>query len=208
MQSRNNFQRKSSNRRQQRDRILIVCEDGKNSVGYLDALCSDWRLTAAEVEVNPSDGSAPITVFKYAKKKMELSLKDEPSNSYDWVYCVFDKDDHPSYNETLLKIKKETYMEAITCVPSFEFWLLIHFEETTRPMDNRDLIKMIKKHIPKFDKDKVSYSDLYTNYLRERTDIAIKNSEIILRQVSSTDTDNPSTKMHILVERLKKESRK
>ena len=56
---------------------------------------------------------------------------------YDKTFCVFDQDQHPGYQTALNKIKGreksgEHPISAITSVPCFEFWLLLHFRMTTR----------------------------------------------------------------------------
>lgn len=211
MPLRTNFKRGHALRRvkrKQRDRILIVCEDTKHTVAYVRALCRDIGLSAAEVAVYSGSGSSPRSVYEYAKKRMRKSEEEDGDNAFDWAYCVFDKDHHSTFKETLALIKKENKIRAITCIPCFEFWILIHFVETAQPMQVAEPTKRIKKYIPEFDKRKSCYADLYHTYLKERMAIAIKHSKRVLKEVGGMGGDNPSTNMHELVEYLVGESNK
>lgn len=212
--ARTDFRRKSSAQKETRDRILIVCEDEKRSVEYFDALCTDLELTAAEVRVCGEEcGSAPSSVYNYAKQAVEKDIQENgQDNAFDRAYCVFDKDDHGDYQSTLTAMKanpkhKGVTVIPITCIPCFEFWILLHFEQTTKPLESRKISAEIKKHLAHFKKESTRYSELYSE-LRDKMAEAIKHSKIVLRQVTESDTDNPSTNLHLLIEDLLKESKK
>nr|VFK52399.1 MAG: RloB-like protein [Candidatus Kentron sp. TUN]VFK52912.1 MAG: RloB-like protein [Candidatus Kentron sp. TUN] len=54
---------------------------------------------------------------------------------FDRIYCVFDKDTHDTYQNTLDSIAQATpkgVFFAINSVPCFEYWLLLHFLRTTK----------------------------------------------------------------------------
>jgi len=103
-----NFARPDKKTKQQRDRILIVCEDSRNSVAYFTALIGDLHLTSANVHVTGNCGSAPSSVHKYAK--------DNLGDTYDVIYCVFDKDDQKDYDKILKAIKSGTKKYALSPV--------------------------------------------------------------------------------------------
>lgn len=192
-------------------RVLIVCEGGKTEPNYFQALIDDLQLNTANVEVDGKSGSSPRSVVTYAKKRFRQDLALNGSgNSFDHVYCVFDKDEHPTHGEALNSIrdaKPGNIFQAITSVPCFEFWLLLHFSFTTRPIGRSgsrspgDNTKdELKNYLPSYDKgDKAIYQQLKAN-----TATAIKNAAKVLEATNAAGTDNPSTLVHTLVEFLQK----
>lgn len=87
-----------------RDRVLIVTEGTKTEPNYFKGIRSDHRLHTASIQVLPCDtGTDPIHVVNRAE---ELLLEGDPSLrieglSFDRVYAVFDRDDHPSFSRAI-----------------------------------------------------------------------------------------------------------
>lgn len=184
-------------------RVLIVCEGEKTEPNYFKALCYDLRLSNNDIKIRGEEcGSSPKSVYEYTK---ELIEKD---GDYDCAYCVFDKDQHgKSYTETLDAIKrnsshKGTKIIAINSVPCFEFWFLLHFEPTSSPFNRcSDVEKRIKTHKKDYNKNKnpLTYKDL-----KSETSFAIKNAKQLTK---NNNGENPSTRVHILVEALIKQAK-
>jgi len=192
------------------DRVLIVCEGGKTEPNYFRALTLALRLNTANIEVDGSSGSSPRSVVIYAKKRYNEDLKQNGSgNGFDRVYCVFDQDEHPTYSEalSLIRTDQNNIFYGITSVPCFEFWLLLHFTFTTRPIARTgerspgDVTKdELKKFLPMYEKgDK----DIYTK-IKEYTDIAIQRAYKANEAAGKVNTNNPSTLVHTLVEYLRR----
>ena len=80
--------------REEYDRVLIVCEGEKTEVSYSRELLAYYRISTASVEV-VHGGSQPTTLVRKAKR----SRKDEQrlGEKHDRIYCVFDRDEHPSF---------------------------------------------------------------------------------------------------------------
>ena len=81
--------------------------------------------------------------------------------------------------------------------------MLLHFEQTTSAFKHiSEISKRIKKHKEDYNKDKkpLTYADI-----KDKTQTAIKNAKAILKNGHG---DNPSTKVHILVEDLIKQAQK
>ena len=193
-------------RRSQYERILVVCEGSKTEPVYFRALVDEYKLNTTNVEITGDCGSSPINVVNHA-----LALYREEKKSggiYDRVYCVFDKDNHDSYQQAIDKINclrpKNTFI-AIKSVPCFEYWLLQHFIYSTQeftkagnksPCDS--LIAELKKHIPSYRKGGINSKIL--KILLANTQQAIHNSKQSKQAAEDTGNDNPSTEVHILVE--------
>ncbi|MBC8413037.1 RloB domain-containing protein [bacterium] len=193
-------------RRDSYDRVLIVCEGTKTEPQYLRKLIDAFELNTANVEIDGSSGSSPISVARHAKHR----YKEEKlaGDKFDKVFCVFDKDTHASYGSAIDAISQSTpkgVFRAITSVPCFEYWLLLHFTYTTSPFvatGSRSactkLITSLRQEYPAYTKDNAnSYDDI-----KSHTERAIENSKRALKESQEIERDNPSTLMHELVEYL------
>ena len=151
-----------------------------------------------------AENSSPRDVLKTAKDKNSI-------DDFDKVFCVFDKDTHDTYDEVVLKItndKKLVKFTAVTSVPCFEFWLILHYKATAKPYYTSDKNKASKNALKDLQKIDPMYSKNNKNYFEaivERTDIAIKNADIVSKQVLG---DDPSTKIPTLINEIKELSRK
>lgn len=118
-------------------RALVVCEDEKSSATYFEEIRVSRRLQTLRVKVIGA-GSDP----KRLVEKAIQEFGEDPD--YDYVLCVFDRDDHSHYQSAIDSIQRtpltmkrggksagEADFRAITSDPCFEFWLLLHFTDHT-----------------------------------------------------------------------------
>jgi hypothetical protein len=181
---------------------LIVCEGEKTEPYYFQALRAHLRINTAAVRIPPHPrGSAPISVVDCAAKIYQ------EDGGYDRVYCVFDKDDHESYERAMQRVRGYASrkfdpipMQAMISVPCFEFWLLLHFMRTTRPMGRCDtVIAQLRRYLPAYVKGGGNIVDELLRHI----DDAISNGQWVSAQQAAAGTDDPSTNVHELVEALK-----
>jgi len=194
-------------RRQERERILIVCEGRKTEPNYFNEIRILFRLSSTDVEITHDRGSDPKNVVLSAKKKYAEEKSIDP---YNYVYCVFDRDSHSTFNDALQMIaqaKPKGVFKAITSVPCFDYWLLLHFEPSEREYSRlpgrspcTQLISSLKKHLPDYEKGKRGLFEK----LRNKLEIAKKNAAKSSEYAKSHGSDKPSTKVHLLVEKLEK----
>lgn len=210
--------RESEYRRMQKIRaahevVLILCEGTKTEPNYFNALRSHLRLNKELIVIHEDfKGNDPLSLVNAAEEEFLKELKRDPEkNGYDHVFVVFDKDTHATYNDAMQKIKalarkhKEKF-KAIVSIPCFEFWLLLHFEDATRPYaasgnnsicDN--VICDLKAYIPDYEKG--SRGIFETTYSAVET--AITRAQLLEKRHEGTGSENPSTKVHQLVEYLR-----
>ncbi len=192
--------------KQPQPRILIVCEDSKSSAFYLEELAKkDLNLDAVTVEGRRC-GSAPSSVLKFAQEQYANSVIDR--NPYDRVYCVFDRDQHPCFDTTLQVIatlKPKNTFFAITTTPCFEFWLLLHFDYYGKayqvtgnksPCDNAH--SDLKERWADYAK---SERGVYAS-TKDKLATAIANARKLAIDNAKTNSINPRTNMHELIEYL------
>ncbi len=183
--------------------VLIVCEDSKSSAYYLQDLARDLGLNAVKVE-GERCGSAPKSVLEYAQKLYAQSKQD--GDAYDKVYCVFDRDQHPCFDatvEAITTLKPKNTFFAITTTPCFEFWLLLHFDYASKayqvtgnksPCDNAHAD--LKKEWAEYAKSK---RDVYAN-TKYKLATAITNAKKLATDNAKTNSNNPQTNLHELIE--------
>lgn len=189
------------------ERVLIVCEGIKTEPNYFIGLCREWGLRPATVIIEDKKiGLDPKGLVAFA---MQTFSKNK---DFENVFCVFDKDKHASYLAALDRIRstrlKGTKFHAITSVPCFEVWILLHFTYTTHASraagQDPDCERVIdaldqKGCFPGYEKGSKEIFDV----LRDKIDTAIKNAGLLEEFHKTSGTDNPSTKVHQLVLYLK-----
>lgn len=197
-------------RRAKRERyakVLIVTEGEKTEPNYFRSLKDHLTLNSANVMITGDSGSGPISVVNFAiqQHKLEKSCGDP----FDKVFCVFDKDTHASYQQALQKIDsakpKNTFL-AITSVPCFEYWLLLHYAYTTAQFQtvggksgcSKLIDSELKKYLPGYQKTDGSIFEKLVKKLPQAKIYAARS----LKESQKNNYDNPSTKVHKLVEYL------
>ncbi|MBT5229381.1 MAG: RloB domain-containing protein [Methylococcales bacterium] len=197
------------------DRILIVSEGSKTEPQYFEEIRQVLKLPTANICMMPSDfGTSPDQVVEYA---MEIFQKGCPhrnirAKSFEKVYAVFDRDEHAHYFDALKLVKtyqqkklKNDLKEPITVkafasIPSFELWLLLHFEDCFAPIHRHDVVKKLKhkNYIKDYEKAQQGLYLKTKAYLPEATERATSLTE----KNTAEDGVQPYTNIHELVTEL------
>lgn len=190
-------------------RILIVCEGEVTEPCYFRALKDELRSNTMEIKIVPSSqtkGSSPKNLLEYAKEEYKRALNIR--NKYDLIYCVFDKDNHSTFDKTVRDIKEQggEFQSAIS-IPSFEYWLLLHYVYTDRPFScssevENELAKYLGKYSKTYSKNKQDAEKLFRETVSYRTQ-AIENA----KKVEKSGVTAPKTTVHKLVEYLMSENK-
>ena len=196
-------QRRKPNR-ETYDRILIVCEDSKATPNYLKAIRDYLRLSTANIEIVGEEcGSDPVSVVQHAKKLQQAELNK--NSEYDKVYCVIDRDQHKKFSEAI-KQAKDNKIRVIISTPCFEYWLLLHFKNTSSPYFNcAEVITALKEHLPNYEKGQFFNAISYVEVLKPKEENAITSAKQRageLLGVVNIYAENPYTNMHELIEYL------
>lgn len=194
------------------DRILIVSEGSKTEPNYFCEIRAAYRLQTANVEVRPSElGTAPIQVVQYARELFESGNrhKNIQPRAFEQVYAVFDRDDHESYSDALRlaesldgKLKNDAKQfisfKAIASVPSFELWLLLHYEDIQVPLHRDEVIQRLRRHLPGYEKG----AGHVFSATRDRLEIATERAEALADRFSADTEPEPYTAIVELVKLL------
>lgn len=125
--------------RAQIPRCLIVCEGSKTEPQYLSELRDIWGIPHISVSIKPSRGASPDQVVQTA----ELLYDDDAKlgDSYDKVFCVFDRDEHSTFKTAVQQIRGMVTagkpFNAITSTPCIELWFLLHFGYSDAPFSKQ-----------------------------------------------------------------------
>jgi hypothetical protein len=193
-------------------RILIVTEGSKTEPMYLEEIRAAHRLHSANVAVQPGQlGTAPIQVVLYAQQLFEEGdlHKGIRPKSFDQVYAVFDRDDHDSYSNALTlaqaldgKLRNDdrqpVSFKAIASIPSFELWLLLHYEDIQAPIHRDEVMARLKQHIPGYEKG--AGGAFATT--RDRLEAATQRAQALAVKFNAYTDPEPFTALHELVMRL------
>lgn len=187
-------------------KLLIVCEGEKTEPNYFMEAREYFSLNTVNVEVRGDCGSDPMSIVKFAKQRYRE--EKDSGDPFDEVYCVFDKDGHDTYDKALNALTtatpKNTYF-TINSVPSFEFWLLLHFNYTTRPYtalpgnsSGNQVLTELKYYMRDYEKGQLNIF----GELKGQLEQAKEFSRRVMNESQRNSTDNPSTRVHELVEVL------
>ncbi len=186
------------------DSILIVCEGGVTEPEYFRKLKRAWKLHA--VEIVGDCGNAPISVVDKAKelekiRRQEAGKRDSEHVPYDQVWCVFDRDQHESFDRALDKARGNRFFLAES-IPCFEFWFLVHFAPKQHCYHDHDHVVgdlSQPRFLPGYVKKSVPFEELFP-----RTETAIENSQTVRNILISNPALGISyTKVDMLVKELK-----
>ena len=205
---------RKQNKRASYNRILIVSEGSKTEPLYFKEIRAAYRLNTANIELQPSAlGTEPLQVVQYAHK---LFVNGDPhkrigKRAFEQVYAVFDRDDHKTFHQALKTAesldgklrndqKQPVVFQAITSIPSFELWLLLHFEDIQHWLHRDEVMCRLKKYIS----DYAKASNNCFEKTRNKLDIAHQRAnQLALRNNPHNDTE-PYTEIFKLVDLLVK----
>ena len=181
--------------------MLIVCEGKKTEPNYFRDLVNRRRLSTADVVIDGFgyDPSKLVATAKCLKKK-EIQRGD----SYDEVYCVFDRDEHEHFCRAS-KAARNARLKLARSWPCFEYWLVLHFVYHRKPYDQsgnrsaaRDCVEHLKKYLCRYTK---RMTGVYKT-LECQLETAKSNAKCALSHAETTGVHDPSTEVHLLVEYL------
>lgn len=183
------------------DRVLIVCEGAKTEPNYFQEIRRSERLASAAVRIIPSElGTDPLKIVESAIKEFEKTRE------FDKIFVVFDRDDHQGYANGIAKAtatngklrnyeKRAVSFEAVVSVPSFELWLLLHFEDIQAWFHRDEIAKRLRQHINNYEKGmEDTFSRTKANLL-----VATQRGRALKNRYSRLPGDEAYTDVHDLV---------
>ena len=192
--------RRREGTRQRRKAILIVCEGEASEPQYFRALIKDRKLgTLVDIEI-VGGAKQHITLVNRAielrDERRRIARKAERAGQlakppFDEIWCVFDTEveARSTFNEAIALAKEHGFKLAISN-PAFEYWLLLHFEHTTRSFHtSREVRDTLRKHLP----DYAKHIDdrLFRTTFRAKIPVAVERATTILSTTQSDEDEFP-----------------
>lgn len=179
--------------------IKIVCEGKKSEPNYFNR----WLKSKGYKLDNPAfkaKDHSPKGVAKEARQAYKEALKLKIPAEKIHVWAVFDKDEHSGVPEAFNMLKNLPIGIAFSNI-CFEFWVLLHYERTTRQF--RSCEKIVDFIVEYYDRDYAKASDHFTR-LKDRSTIAIDNAKWLEETHWQFDKRplwerNPYTDIHKLI---------
>ncbi len=188
-------------------RILILCEDQKSSLLYLDSFKKDEKLkrdlSAVSIDISQPTDNSPLGLVHEAKRRKKQAIRER--NTFNEIWVVLDKNGHANLDKAI-NMAESNKIDIALSIICFEYWILLHFERTTKAFTKCDrVIKYIKNsHFPDYEKCSNCYNDL-----KDKIPYAIENGKWLEKQTKNdiqrgTHYYNLSafTNVHKLVEKL------
>jgi hypothetical protein len=173
-------------------KILIAYEGMGAEKGYFNAIRQCLRLQPTRFILAPHTGTDPYTIVKQAISSREEQISDEAWIEGDSAWAIFDGDEHirndlQRWNNALQTAGKKKINLAISN-PCFEFWYLIHFQDHSANLNNKQAESSLKIHIPNYEKSKI----LYPEPLGPLTQDAIQRARQLIKRCKSNGWDEHS----------------
>lgn len=176
-------------------RFLIVCEGEQTEPNYFEALAAEIRVSV-NVQVKGLGDNTDSLV------RQAIALKDQ--DDYVQAWCVFDRDSFPKdrFNRAIT-LAEEHGLQVAYSNQAFELWYILHFEYLQAGLERKAYKAKLSRHLgKKYEKNSLT---IY-HELSIRQPIAIRNAARLLATYDppNPEADNPSTKVHLLVQELNK----
>jgi hypothetical protein len=128
-------------------------------------------------------------------------------NFGDLAFSVFDTDTNPSKQNEInnaIEYGKKHNVSVILSNPCFEVWYLQHFKYSTKQFSaSKNVVKELRKYIPKYDKNKDVFPLLW-----EKRKVAIKNCKNLKQyHINNNHGErntkcNPSSEVYFVLEKI------
>ncbi len=188
--------------------VLIVTEGEKTEPKYFEGLRSALRLAATSVEVVKAPGTDPGTIVKHGIDKHLARMKEAKRGAgvaYEEVWAVFDSEQRLGTEQLhrALDLARREGIHVAMSSPCFEYWLILHYEYTTRYMCSYDeVVARLKTHVPEYDKSYPPVSELLS-----RLPAAVHNAQLCRGAQDKADAQLPRTDVDLLAVRLNSAAR-
>lgn len=181
--------------------VLVVCEGRETEPNYIEGLCEHLGTNSAAIAVVRGESvTDPVGLVRKAQRRFTAD------GGYDLVYVVCDGDaprlaDARQLAQRILRnaTGERTQVQVVASYPSFEYWLLLHFEYSTRAYQTAgEATNALRRHLTEYAKnDRNIFSKVAAGL-----DAACQNADRLKAEMSKTGSQVPDTDMRLLVDQL------
>ena len=183
-------------------RVVVVTEGALTEPGYLKAfeqIYGDRESVRLELIGGVGD---PRAVVDRAVEESKKSKRDR-LGAQDSVWALFDRDEHPRFDEAKNKARGNGISLAISN-PCFELWGIFHYREYDAPLHRHECQRMLRQSCAAYDRrGNKSFADPVAIESSYRQAVERARSSLTRRAEEGDPEGNPSTAVHKLTERLR-----
>ena len=194
--------------REPKRRFVLFCEGRNTEPAYFSALKRAWVGTLIDVESKSGVG-VPMTIateaVKFAQTQGLTNTSRRKKSSFerkDEVWAVFDRDDHPNFDEAV-RVCLDNGVGVARSNPCFELWLVLHEKDHDKPDNRYDVQRTLKKLRPEYDnrRGKIPNCD----ELVTRVESAEGRGSVLIerREKEGNPYGNPSTTVGVLTRAIR-----
>jgi hypothetical protein len=128
-------------------RMVLVCEGQNTEPDYFRALKENLSKRSLDIILVPAAG-VPMTLAKAALEEAR-KLKNSVGTDGDRVCAIFDRDEHPRFEEAIAFCIRHRIMVGYTN-PCFELWLIWHLENYGANAHRHEVQKAFARLVPDY----------------------------------------------------------
>ena len=162
--------------------IRLICEGHKTEPNYFNPYFRAKNLKGAKA-FKPNDHS-PIGIAKAAKEELKTAQKLKIPSDKIFIWAVFDRDGHEGIPDAIARLRGTPIGIAFSNI-CFEFWVLLHYECTSRSFANCDAV--ISYIYTEYDKNYNKSNDHFER-LKDKMLTAIENAQILAKNQRQHDS--------------------
>jgi hypothetical protein len=182
-------------------RVLILCEDSKSALSYLQDASRHFRSHVV-VQIAHCGRTDPLGIVEEAIAQRK---------DFEVIYCVIDRDDHESFESAMVRSRDFVgKIKVVASYPCYEFWLLLHFRFTRAPVRaaggqsaGARMLAALRAEPGMQQYAKGSVTSVFEQLLH-RLPTAMTHAAQALAGAQVDQEPNPSTELHFLISELER----
>lgn len=183
-------------------RVVVVTEGAVTEPGYLrvfERLYGDRKSVRLKLIGGAGD---PRAVVDCAVEESKKSKRDR-LGARDSVWAMFERDEHPRFDEAKNKARGNGISLAISN-PCFELWGIFHYREYDAPLHRHECQRMLGQLCSAYDRQRnKSFADSNVVKSNYRAAVERARNSLTHREEEGDPEGNPSTAVHELTECLR-----
>ena len=182
-------------------RVVVVTEGAVTEPRYLRTFKRLHGVqSSAKLDLIPDAGDPRAVVERAIKESKKL--RRDRLGGQDTVWAMFDRDEHPRFDEAKNMADGEGIRLAISD-PCFELWGILHYQECDAPLGRHECQRKLGELCPDHSKRKGKvFDDPEVIESKYRDAFGRAENSLTRRREEGNPEGNPSTTVHRLTEHI------
>jgi len=145
-------------------------------------------------------GADPSKLLKDARRALAGTL--EPVSQADYLCLIFDRDTHAHFTDTVRRCKTLSKIETFVSIPCFEYFFLLHFENTRQSFPLYKDIRPVLRSKSGFENYNKKQNCVPLLELADRQSTALSNSVSVRSACRRDGATGPLTEIDLLFDAI------